>query len=721
MVDDIISIKSADVVFAVGTSGTIPPDDNGWKTLFSELILTTDGYVWTCTKIVKTDNSVEYSGKHCLGKCSDFADVIELYALGDNNVTPPDSGWKQSYSPVKGKWLWTKNELHFQNSSQVMTTEPICIGYFAKDGNDGTSFNLRGTAIAHYSSFSELKKAGSFQSGDYYLLDKSSDADNTANDSYNEPCIAVYMEAPDYDWYIYSANIGDAYRVETDLWVCTKNRWVNMGSIQGPQGEEGKGAMWALLSKNQVTFESDSDGMVVAETKSLGLRVVVGSTIIPPSERNISVGTCENFDSSKVSIKNNGLTTSIAIDSSGISSKKVADNFYMTCPYSSVKLSVKYKDYSLIVSINITVDTSVQDGYFHTSIEGLEARYTTIKDGVTKNEGLIRANSESIQLANSKITAVNDRLTTYEAAGIVTESNYAGLYAEYQENGKIVSKAEMSTAIEDGISKATINAEQVNINADHMLNITGDYMTVDATNFKLDKSGNVSVKGNIEATSGSIGNLKITDQLYSNDAGKGSVKITPTSVQINGAGDGWANGSSISFNASGISSFAEFYSISPNPTVTIGNGFTNGYGGGPTLKLDAYFAFSPSLILGGFIHGFSRGTCYFGDSDPIITKGERITGDMKDSNGEYLGSCFVYGGAGDKTIYLEGSGTYAGDELIIMNESARPITIKIKSNYVSTSMNVMWVNGNSAKVSEYTLRAGGVVHGIYTGDYWHLW
>lgn len=232
---------------------------------------------------------------------------------------------------------------------------------------------------------------------------------------------------------------------------------------------------------------------------------------------------------------------------------------------------------------------------------------------------------------------------------------------------------------------------------------------------------NVNVTGKVDATSGSIGNLKITDQLYSNSSGKGSVKITPTSVQINGAGDDWANGSTISFNASGISSFAEFYGISPNPTVVIGNGFINGYGGGPTLKLDAHFASSPSLILGGFIHGFSRGTCYFDDTGPIITKGERITGDMKNSNGEYLGSCFVYGGAGDKTIYLEGSETYAGDEIIIANESSRALTIKIKSNYVSSSMNVMWVNGNSGKVSEYALRAGGVIHGIYTGNYWHLW
>lgn len=232
---------------------------------------------------------------------------------------------------------------------------------------------------------------------------------------------------------------------------------------------------------------------------------------------------------------------------------------------------------------------------------------------------------------------------------------------------------------------------------------------------------NVSIAGKIDATSGSIGNLKITDQLYSSNTGEGSVKITPTSIEVGGAGDGWANGSLISFNASGISSFAKFHGIGSNPVVTINNGLVNGYGGGPTLKLDTYYKFSPSLILGGFIHGFSRGTCYFDDSDPIITNGERITGDMKDSNGEYLGSCFVYGGAGNKTIYLEGSGTYAGDEIIIMNESTRAITIKVKSNYVSSSMNVMWVNGYSDKVSEYNLGAGSVIHGIYTGNYWHLW
>ena len=475
MVDDIISIKSADVVFTVGTSGTIPPDDNGWKTLFSELVLTTDGYVWTCTKIVKTDNSVEYSGKHCLGKCSDFADVIELYALGDNNVTPPDSGWKQSYSPVKGKWLWTKNELHFQNSSQVMTTDPICIGYFAKDGNNGTSFNLRGTAIAHYSSFSELKKTGSFQSMGYYLLDKSSDADNTANDSYNEPCIAVYMEAPDYDWYIYSANIGDAYRVETDLWVYTKDRWVNMGSIQGPQGEEGKGAMWAVLTKGQVIFEADADGSIPKTSKSTMIRVFVGSELIEPSKYNIAISNAENYDASKASLTKSDYSTTLSLDSSGITIKNTGENINSASPYSSIRLTVTYGDYSLFINVNIVVD-----------------------------------DSKHITEISLTVTSLHNTLDTYERAGILTRANYASLFAEYKDAGEVVSKAEVNTAIEDGISKATINADQVNINANHMLNITGNYITVDATNFKLDRSGNVSMAGEVNATSGTIGGFEIS-------------------------------------------------------------------------------------------------------------------------------------------------------------------------------------------------------------------
>lgn len=518
VVDDIISIKSADVVFAIGTDKVIPPADGDsvWKTLFSQLILTSDGYVWTCTKITKTDNSVEYSGKYCLGACSDFADVLELYALGDSNTIPPENGWAQSYTPTKGKWLWTKNELHFQNST-VITTDPICIGYFANDGINGTSFTPKGIAYGHFDKASSITEHHLYE---LYLLDQ----DDVSSPNKLYPCIAMFGRVSGAaKLESYKASAGDAYRIDTSLWVNNGTEWVNFGDIQGPQGEDGKGAIWAVLSRSQVTFESDKDGMVVQEIKSLEMRVIVGEELISPSDYNVSLMSCENFDSNKVTVSASGVNTKISIDSSGISSKKVADNFYMTCPYSSIRLKVVYDNYSLIVDINITVDTSVQDGYFHTSIDGLEAKYTTINNGVTKHEGLIQANSEQIKLTNSTVTAVNDRLTTYENAGIITQSNFAGLYAEYQENGKIVSKAEMNTSIEDGISKATINADQVNINANHMLNITGNYMTVDATNFKLDKSGNVSMSGEVNATSGKVAGMSIsgnglTNAGFNNDA-----------------------------------------------------------------------------------------------------------------------------------------------------------------------------------------------------------
>lgn len=737
---DGVGIKNADVVFAIGSRKDIAPaDGDNWVSTFAELVLTADGYIWTCTKIIKTDGKTEYTGKYCLGACTSFADIVELYALGDSNVTPPQDGWQQSYTPVKGKWLWTKNELHFQNSTNVTTTKAICVCYFSKDGENGTSFNLCGTAKGIYNTFSAMKEKGTFEVNDKYLLVSSNDADSTANNRFNKPSVAMFLNAHDYDWYISSANVGDAYRIDTNLWVCTETNWVNMGNIQGPEGEPGTDAIWLVLTKNQVTFESDKSGMAVAGSKSIGIRVFVGTKMVDASLCNLSIKSGEDFDETKATIIKGSVTSFVTIDSSGISSKKISDNLTISYPFSSVKVEISYEDYVTSVVIGIVVDTSVQDGYFHTSIEGLEAKYTKIDTNtnelsttvseqsskISAAYGSIQLITETQKLTSQTVNGMNQTMTEWEKAGVVTKSNYAGLFAEYAKNGQLVTSSEISVFVtkdEAGhmISVAKISANNVVIDADNILSITGNYITIDATNFKLTKSGDVSVKGKIEATSGSIGNLKITDKLYSSDTGNGNVQITPASIQVNGAGDDWANGSKISFNASGISSFAEFYGISPNPVVTIGNGLVNGYGGGPALKLDPYYAFSPSLILGGFIHGFSRGICYFDDNSSIITKEDRIAGDMKDVNGEYLGSCFVYGGAGDKTIYLDGS-TYAGDELVIMNESTRPIKIKIKSNYVDSKMNVMWINGYSSKVSEYSLGAGCVIHGIYSGNYWHLW
>lgn len=509
---DGVGIKSADVVFAVGSRKDVAPADGSvWKTTFAELILSADGYVWTCTKTVMTDESVVYSGKYCLGACSDFADIIELYALGDNNVTPPESGWKQSYTPVKGKWLWTKNELHFQNSASVTTTKAICIGYFANDGENGTSFNLCGSAVGQYATFSAMKKKGSFVVGDIYLLNSSNDADSTANNRFNKPSVASYTNAPDYDWYISSANVGDAYRIDTNLWVCTETTWVNMGSIQGPEGEPGESALWVVLTKGQITFESDKDGIAVAGTNSVSLRVLLGTTILPPSSYDIALSNGENYDISKASISKHSASVDINIDSSGIATKKINEEFTVSCPYSSLRLKVSYGDYVVFANVGIVVDTSVVDGYFRSGIEGLEAKYVTLNssmDGVkstlTQHSASITANARQINQTVDRVVTTEQNLNgvtttvqTWQQAGVVTRADFSGLFAQYKENNQLVTSADISAFItkdEVGnmISVAKINADQVLINASHMLNITGNYLTIETDNFKVAEDGTVT-------------------------------------------------------------------------------------------------------------------------------------------------------------------------------------------------------------------------------------
>lgn len=54
------------------------------------------------------------------------------------------------------------------------------------------------------------------------------------------------------------------------------------------------------------------------------------------------------------------------------------------------------------------------------------------------------------------------------------EGTFASLYSQYEENGDIVSKATMTTAITNGISTASIKAEQVEILSDHFSVKDGD-------------------------------------------------------------------------------------------------------------------------------------------------------------------------------------------------------------------------------------------------------
>lgn len=130
---DGVGIKTADVVFKLSSSNTEQPDNAGWVTLFSQLQLKEQTYVWSCTKIELTNGNTTYTGKQCLGSSKDFVTITEQYAIGNSGTTAPTSGWGTNYTPTKELWLWTRNRMRWTNGSYTYTTA-ICIGYFGKDG-----------------------------------------------------------------------------------------------------------------------------------------------------------------------------------------------------------------------------------------------------------------------------------------------------------------------------------------------------------------------------------------------------------------------------------------------------------------------------------------------------------------------------------------------------------------------------------------------------------
>lgn len=134
--NDGVGIKTADVVFKLSTSDTQQPDNAGWVTLFSQLQLKEQTYVWSCTRIGLTNGTTTYTGKQCLGSSKDFVTITEQYAVGNSPTTAPTSGWGITYTPTKELWLWTRNRMEWKNGTYTYST-PLCVSYFSKDGDPG--------------------------------------------------------------------------------------------------------------------------------------------------------------------------------------------------------------------------------------------------------------------------------------------------------------------------------------------------------------------------------------------------------------------------------------------------------------------------------------------------------------------------------------------------------------------------------------------------------
>lgn len=94
-------------------------------------------------------------------------------------------------------------------------------------GKDGTSFTVKGKAIAHYAGWNEVQGVSS---GAMILVD------GDENEFDGKPYTATFFHI----WGRSEAEVGDTYVIGTHLWVAGEVAWTDLGDLQGLPGDPGQ-------------------------------------------------------------------------------------------------------------------------------------------------------------------------------------------------------------------------------------------------------------------------------------------------------------------------------------------------------------------------------------------------------------------------------------------------------------------------------------------------
>lgn len=489
--DDGVSVKSSDVVFAIGESKTTAPT-TGWITNFSGLTLAEGKYVWTCTKTTLTKGATYYTGAYCLGECYDFAQVVELYALSDSSTNPPDVAvFRPSYEVVKGKYLWSCVKVTY-NDTNISYLNKICVNYFPNDGVNGTKFTPKGTAYAHYSKASELPTPSIATVNRKYLVD----IDDKSTPTRNTPCICYYKNTTTFMSDV--AAEGDAYNIGGTLWVHDGKVWHDFGSVQGPKGDDGEDALNIELSVEKILF-SYYEGNFEQKNKTITLIVRQGGNVIKSSDYNVKIVAAQNFNIStgdKLTItKQDNYCTLNCFSSGVIMYDYTYDNkvSYVSYPASScsIKIAVEYNGITYFKELSIEVSFVRMYGGLAYDLESLSSTYGEL---VGDNGRLKQMETQIYQNAR------NITLTAKRTDGL--EEQYSEIKVQYDSINISVRK------INDGLAHTGINITDGSItmtaNKFKLYNNNGD------ETFSTDADGNGIFKGTITATGGSFGSFQIT-------------------------------------------------------------------------------------------------------------------------------------------------------------------------------------------------------------------
>lgn len=169
-------------------------------------------------------------------------------------------------------------------------------------------------------------------------------------------------------------------------------------------------------------------------------------------------------------------------------------------------------------SLSSTIEANKKDA--DGNIEKLKSEFKQTTGGITstveqnkkdadgnieKLSSKISQNAKNIEIANSRF---NEDGSLKNKSGLMTTADKATLASREYVDGKVVNEATIQTMINNGISTATIKADQIQFSG-HQVKFDAGEIVINSNNFSLDGYGNVTMSGDIHATSGQIGGFEL--------------------------------------------------------------------------------------------------------------------------------------------------------------------------------------------------------------------
>lgn len=120
---------------------------------------------------------------------------------------------------------------------------------------------------------------------------------------------------------------------------------------------------------------------------------------------------------------------------------------------------------------------------------------TDVSGDIQNLQSQITQNASDISIANSRFNSDGSLKNT---SGLLTTADKASLVSKDYVDGKVISAAEISTMIKEGISYASIAADQISFSG-HLMQVGTGQIIINTDGFKLDSSGNATFAGDLTA------------------------------------------------------------------------------------------------------------------------------------------------------------------------------------------------------------------------------